>query len=147
MRGVGARLGGSFAAHRSSMAIEAHILVESGPDGGRSLTIRAVDGWMAEVSRVSADLDQEGALISIFPVLVGWGGIACQPQLLTIRRDAHARLIVTAVDSVRTRLAVLREPTSVRNALSFARSWFRVEARGSALPTLEFLSADDEEGF
>jgi len=129
------------------MAIEAHILVESGPEGDRTLTIRAVDGWMAETERVSTDLDPGGALINIFPVLVGWGGLACQPQLLTIRRDVGARLIVTAVDSVRTRRAVLREPTSVRNALSFARSWFRVEARGSSLPALEFLSAEDEERF
>jgi hypothetical protein len=102
---------------------------------------------MAEVSRVNTDLDPGDALISIFPVLVGWGGIACQPQLLTIRRDVHARLVVTAVDSHRTRQAVLREPASVRNALSFARSWFRVEARGSSLPALEFLSAESDEGF
>jgi len=129
------------------MSVEAHILVESGPEGARTLTIRAVDGWMAEVSRVSTDLDPGGALISIFPMLVGWGGIACQPQLLTIRRDVDARLIVTAVDSVHTRRAVLREPTSVRNALSFARSWFRVESRGSSLSALEFLSADDDAGF
>ena len=146
MRGYGKR-DGSCAAHRRSMSVEAHILVESGLPGARTLTIRPVDGWMAETERVSTDLDPGGALISIFPVLVGWGGIACQPQLLTIRRDVDARLIVTAVDSGRTRQAVLREPASVRNTLSFARSWFRVESRGSSLPALEFLSAEPDEGF
>ena len=103
-----------------------HILVETGPPDDPEVTLRTVDQWEAEISRVEVDLLRAGATVSVLPPMDQTTVHPAQPHLATIRRDGNS-LVLTALNTFEARPVELRDPTSVSEALVFARQWLQAD--------------------
>ena len=103
-----------------------HILVETGPPDRPEITLRTVDEWEAEIARVETDLLRAGTTVSVLPPMDQTTVHPAQPHLATIRRDG-CTLVLTALNTFEARIVVLHDPTSVSEALAFARQWLQAD--------------------